>query len=71
MLKQCLGTKKIEGCGKFKIYSDDPAVSEFSLANKDMCRGCDNEIKRERYHGTEHQTPEDKTLNNEISKPWR
>ena len=70
MLKKCTGTRNIEGCGKLKIYSDDPAVSEFSLSNKDMCRECENEQKRKRYHGVEHQTTDDKMLS-EISKSWR
>jgi len=65
MLKKCNGTKNVEGCGQFKLKE------EFSLANKDMCRECDNRVRREHYHGIEHQAPEDKTLNNEISKPWR
>jgi len=65
MLKKCTGTKKIKGCGKFKLKE------EFSPANKDMCRECENKLSRERYHGIEHQTPEDKAFNSEISKPWR
>ena len=69
MKKKCTGTKNFEGCGELKIYSDDPATSEFSTGNKNMCKKCENKRRRERYHHIEHQ--EDKMYNELISMSWR
>ncbi len=64
-MKKCEGTNKQKGCGKEKPDND------FSLSYKSMCKECEREYKRLKYHREEHPHLEGTAIYNQYAtKKW-